>query len=258
MTALYRLTGVIGPGDDVEDLYLESPPGPSSFTNQPTTTSAVDGATPIDFDSFDATLRATVAHEFVHASKMSFDLPRCSAAPPATSTGRWPERRPEGDATHHERLWRFTLARRLAVLRRTVSGGSIPAALEREFRFPTRRPRWASLVGAMTPTRHRSSARRPATHRRDVHPQLASAAGNRVASCRTLPPRLEEGRLGLAWPIAFAVLHPSSTAPLGRCREDGVGRRRGDVYEAGLTGPARDSSGRRFGAGLAQFRGGGR
>jgi hypothetical protein len=185
MTALYRLVGVIGPGDDVEDLYLEFAARAVIGFYEPADDDfwLVDGATPIDFDSFDATLRATVAHEFVHALQDErFDLP--SLLGRAAGDLDWSlglSAVLEGDATHHERLWAVQYLPGSPVggtSGRTVSGGSIPAALEREFRFPYEAGLdWASLVGALNANAATEAVLggRRITTAEILHPQLASA-----------------------------------------------------------------------------------
>ena len=185
MTVLYRLIGVIGPGDDVEDLYLEFAARAVIGFYEPADDDfwLVDGATPIDFDSFDATLRATVAHEFVHALQDGrFDLP--SLLGRAAGDLDWSlglSAVLEGDATHHERLWAVQYLPGSPVggtSGRTISGGSIPAALEREFRFPYEAGLdWASLVGALNANAATEAVLggRRITTAEILHPQLASA-----------------------------------------------------------------------------------
>ena len=191
MTVLYRLIGVIGPGDDVEDLYLEFAARAVIGFYEPADDDfwLVDGATPLDFDSFDATLRATVAHEFVHALQDErFDLP--SLLGRAAGDLDWSlglSAVLEGDATHHERLWAVQYLPGSPVggtSGRTISGGSIPAALEREFRFPYESGLdWARLVGALNANAATEAVLggRRITTAEILHPQLASAGWQPVA-----------------------------------------------------------------------------
>jgi len=154
LTDLYRLVGFIGPDDDYEELYLDFASRALIGFYHPArdTLWLVDGGD-LAFNSFDATLRSTVAHEFVHALQDSkFDLPPLLER--ASGDLDWSLALSaviEGDAVHYERLWaqeHLTSSDVSGTPVRGVTGGSIPAAIERELRWPYEGGLdWVSLLG---------------------------------------------------------------------------------------------------------------
>ena len=117
LTTLYRLMGLIGGEDDYESLYLDFAAGAVIGFYEPADERfwVVSEESEVDFESFDATLRSTVAHEFVHALQdEAFDLEDLLARSSADldwSLGLSAVL--EGDASFHERPghWRTSLAR---------------------------------------------------------------------------------------------------------------------------------------------------
>lgn len=141
-TALYRLLGLIGPNDDYEQLYLDFAARAviGFFRPSDRVLWIVDDASTIDFGSFDPTLQSALAHELVHAAQDNKfhldDVLARAAADPDWSLAL--NAVIEGDAVHYERLWGAEhLAGNVGIgPERGISGSGIPAALERELRFP--------------------------------------------------------------------------------------------------------------------------
>lgn len=184
LSALYRVMGLIAPSDDYESLYLDFAARAVIGFFEPgrDTLWLVNEHGSLDFDAFDPTLRSTVAHELVHAVQDGrYPLPgllRRAANDPDWSLAL--NAVIEGDAVHYERLWG---AEHLAGQvppgpELGVSGSGIPAALERELRFPYDSGLdWADLVGAKDGN--------AATN--------AALAGQRITTAQILHPELGSG-----------------------------------------------------------------
>ncbi|MGE0600764.1 MAG: hypothetical protein AB7J35_04625 [Dehalococcoidia bacterium] len=156
LTALYRLMGLIGPNDDYEGLYLDfaSRAVIGFYAPEDVVLRIVDEDQALDFASFSPILQSTVAHELVHAIQDDhFELGgplRRAAADPDWSLAL--SAAIEGDAVHYERLWgaKHLAGQAGGVPGEGLSGAGIPAALERELRFPYESGiDWVNLKGAL-------------------------------------------------------------------------------------------------------------
>jgi hypothetical protein len=200
LTDLYRLIGFIGPRDNYEDLYLEFAARAVIGFYAPADNLlwVINDSGDLGFDTFDPTLKSTVAHELVHSLQdHAFEVQQLLAQ--AASDPDWALALSaviEGDAVHHERLWG---ADHLAGTpidegRRTVSGSGIPAALERELRFPYESGLdWSDLKGSLA----------------DNSETNAVLEGRRITTAEVLHPELAEG-----WQPAVVEL-PDLTKQLG-------------------------------------------
>ncbi len=184
LTALYRLMGLIGPNDDYEQLYLDFAARAVIGFYRPSDKILwlVDEDSGLDFASFEPTLQSTVAHELVHSvqdGSYNFEslLSRAAADPDwslALSAVI------EGDAVHYERLWAAEHhAGNVGVVpERGISGSGIPAALERELRFPYDSGLdWVDLKGSLDGN--------AATN--------AALEGRRITTAQILHPELGDG-----------------------------------------------------------------
>ncbi len=200
LSALYRVMGLIGPNDDYETLYLDFAARAVIGFFEPAgdTLWLVNDSGSLDVDAFDPILRSTVAHELVHAVQNGrYPLPqllRSAANDPDWSLAL--NAVIEGDAVHYERLWGAEhLAGKVALGPEIgVSGSGIPAALERELRFPYDSGLdWADLAGAKD----------------DNAATNGALAGERITTAQVLHPEL-----GTGWQPA-TVEQPDLSKQLG-------------------------------------------
>ena len=184
LTAIYRLMGLIGPDDDYEQLYLDFASRAVIGFYRPSdkTLWLVDENSSLDFASFEPTLQSTVAHELVHSvqdDSYEFEslLPRAAADPDWSLALNAVI---EGDAVHYEHLWGAEhLAGNVGVVpEHGISGSGIPAALERELRFPYESGLdWVDLKGSLDVNAETNAALegRRITTAQILHPELGDS-----------------------------------------------------------------------------------
>ncbi|MGE3074028.1 MAG: hypothetical protein AB7N24_12295 [Dehalococcoidia bacterium] len=156
LTALYRLMGIIGPNDDYEVLYLDfaSRAVIGFYAPEDLLLRIIDEDQSLDFASFSPILQSTVAHELIHAIQDRHfkleDLLHRAASDPDWSLAL--SAVIEGDAVHYERLWgaEHLAGQSGGLPGEGLTGAGIPAALERELRFPYESGiDWVNLKGSL-------------------------------------------------------------------------------------------------------------